>query len=188
MILGELVPKSLALQRAERVALAVAGPMDFFLTITRPLIFTMTRAARGVLRVLGLREIRHGAVHSADELRLIVTAAHQFGQLPAVPEEMILNAFDLESVTVREVMVPRTKIFSLPLDLSLDESLARVAGGATLTSSLFTIRSVVRNTLLACCTQHLMRWTRLRVASSPTSATAQRIAQMRSVRSCMMSS
>jgi CBS domain containing-hemolysin-like protein len=178
VILGELVPKSLALQRAERVALAVAGPMDFFLTITRPLIFTMTRAARGVLRVLGLREIRHGAVHSADELRLIVTAAHQFGQLPAVPEEMILNALDLESVTVREVMVPRTKIFSLPADLSLDESLARVVEEQHSRIPVYDPQRGPEHIIGVLYAKDLMRWTRLRVASSPTSATAQRIAQM----------
>jgi len=53
VILGELVPKSLALQRAEQVALAVAGPMDVFLTLTRPLLFVMSRAAGWVLRIFG---------------------------------------------------------------------------------------------------------------------------------------
>src|ERR1700733_13021088 len=53
VILGELVPKSLALQRAEQVALAVAAPMDVFLTLFRPLLFTMSRAAATVLRVFG---------------------------------------------------------------------------------------------------------------------------------------
>ncbi len=75
VILGELVPKSLALQRAESVALAVAAPMDVFLTVTRPLTAGMSRAAGFVLRAFGTREIRHGSVHSPDELKLIVTAA-----------------------------------------------------------------------------------------------------------------
>ena len=55
VILGELVPKSLALQRAEQVALAVAAPMDVFLTLTRPLLFVMSRAAGSVLRIFGTR-------------------------------------------------------------------------------------------------------------------------------------
>src|ERR1700688_1189639 len=67
VILGELVPKSLALQRAERVALAVAAPIDVFLTITGPLTIGMSRAAGIVLRAFGTREIRHGSVHSPDE-------------------------------------------------------------------------------------------------------------------------
>src|SRR6266849_7958088 len=73
VILGELVPKSLALQRAERVALAVAAPMDVFLTLTGPVTMGMSRVAGFVLRAFGTREIRHGSVHSPDELKLIVT-------------------------------------------------------------------------------------------------------------------
>src|SRR5438067_10316980 len=82
VILGELVPKSLALQRAEQIALAVAAPMDVFLTLTRPVIFLMSRAAGWVLKIFGSRKIRHGVVHSPDELKLIVSASRQFGQIP----------------------------------------------------------------------------------------------------------
>src|SRR6266516_2544894 len=126
VILGELVPKSLALQRAEQVALAVAAPMDVFLTLTRPLLFLMSRAAGSVLRIFGSRKVRQGPVHSPDELKLVVTASRQFGQIPPFQEEMIHNALELENITVREVMVPRPDIFSLPGDLTLDEALGRV--------------------------------------------------------------
>jgi CBS domain containing-hemolysin-like protein len=126
VILGELVPKSLALQRAERVALAVAAPMDVFLTLTAPLTAGMSRVAGLVLRAFGTKEIRHGSVHSPDELKLIVTAARHSGQLSSPQEEMLLNALELDNIMVRQVMVPRTKIFSLPADLTLDEALARV--------------------------------------------------------------
>src|ERR1700740_820333 len=64
VILGELVPKSLALQRGEQVALAVAAPMDVFLTLTWPLLFMMSRAAGWVLRAFGSRRVREGPVHS----------------------------------------------------------------------------------------------------------------------------
>ena len=111
VILGELVPKSLALQRAERVALAVAAPMDFFLTVTGPLTALMSRAAGFVLRSFGTDEIRHGSVHSPDELRLIVSAARTSGQLSSAQEEMLLNALELDNITARQVMVPRTQNF-----------------------------------------------------------------------------
>src|SRR2546422_8307061 len=91
VILGELVPKTLALQRAEQVALAVAAPMDVFLTLSRPLLFVMSRAAGYVLRLFGSRRIRQGPIHSPDELKLIVTASRQFGQIPPFQEEMIHN-------------------------------------------------------------------------------------------------
>src|SRR5580693_3986668 len=126
VILGELVPKSLALQRAEQVALAVAAPMDVFLTITRPLLFVMSRAAAWFLRMLGSRKTREGPVHSPDELKLIVTASRQFGEIPPFQEEMIHRALELDNVTVREVMVPRPDIFSLPGDLTISEALGRV--------------------------------------------------------------
>src|ERR1700686_3882255 len=82
VILGELVPKSLALERSEQVALAVAAPMEVFLTLTRPVLFLMSRAAGSVLRIFGSRKTRQGPVHSPDELKLIVTASRQFGQIP----------------------------------------------------------------------------------------------------------
>ena len=107
VILGELVPKSLALQRAEQVALAVAAPMDVFLTLTRPLLFVMSRSAGWVLRIFGSRRIRQGPVHSPDELKLIVTASRQFGEIPPFQEEIIHKALELDNVTVREVMVKR---------------------------------------------------------------------------------
>src|ERR1700724_3685301 len=118
VILGELVPKTLALQRAEQVALAVAAPMEAFLTITGPLLFFMRRSGGLVLRLFGAQVTRRGgAVHSPDELKLIVTASRQFGQIPEFQEEMIHSAIELDSITVREVMVARPDIFSLPSDL-----------------------------------------------------------------------
>src|SRR5207248_660024 len=117
VILGELVPKSLALQRAEQVALAVAAPMDVFLTLTRPLLFLMSRAAGSVLRIFGSRKLRQGPIHSPDELKLIVTASRQFGQIAPFQEEMIYNPLELQHITVRELVVPETK----PLTELLDE-------------------------------------------------------------------
>src|SRR6201997_3884956 len=125
VLLGELVPKTLALQQAERVALAVAGPMDVFLTITKPFLYFMRKSGGFVLRLFGSKEVRGGAIHSPDELKLIVTASRQFGQIPEFQEEMIHNALELDSITVRQVMVPRPDIFSLPADLTLDEAFSR---------------------------------------------------------------
>src|SRR6478672_5009331 len=126
IILGELVPKSLALERAERVALAVAGPMDVFMTISHPFLMLMNRSANLVLRGFGSRLRRDGGAHSPDELKLIVTASRRLGLLPDAEEEMIHNALELGNLTVREIMVPRHKIFSLPADMPLDEAMAKV--------------------------------------------------------------
>jgi putative hemolysin len=126
VILGELVPKSLALERAERVALLVAGPMDVFMTLAHPFLRFMNRSANLVLRGFGSRLRRDGGAHSADELKLIVTASRRLGLLPEAEEEMIHRALELANLTVRRIMVPRNNMFSLSIDLPLEEAMARV--------------------------------------------------------------
>jgi len=126
VILGEVVPKSIALQRTEQVALAVAGPMDVFMTIAAPFLAFMTASTRAVLKAFGMRQMREGGVHSGEELKLIVTASRRLGVLAPTQEEMIHRAIDLENIAVREIMVPRPDIFSLPGDMSLEEALQRV--------------------------------------------------------------
>ncbi|HVH88572.1 MAG TPA: hemolysin family protein [Terriglobales bacterium] len=126
LILGELVPKSLALQRVERVALSVAGPMDVFITLSRPLLHLMTNSANAVLKLFGSRLMREGGMHSPEELKLILTSSRRLGLLPPLQEEIMHRALDLENMTVREILVPRQNIFSLPADMSLEDAMARV--------------------------------------------------------------
>jgi len=179
VILGELVPKSLALQRGEQVALAVAAPMDVFLTITRPFIFVMNTAAGSVLRLFGSRKLRQGPVHSPDELKLIVTASRQFGQIPQYQEEMIHRALELESITVREVMVPRPDIFSLPGDLTLDEALSRVVEEQHSRIPVYDPQSGPEHIVGVLYSKDLMRWTRLRLTANPSQPVAGRISGMK---------
>ncbi len=179
VILGELVPKSLALQRAERVALAVAAPMDVFLTVTAPLTIGMSRAAGFVLRAFGTREVRHGSVHSPDELKLIVTAAHHSGQLSPAQEEMLLNALELDNITARQVMVPRTRIFSLPSDLTIDEALSRVVDEQHSRVPVYDPQRGPEHIIGVLYAKDLMRWTRLRLGHIAAPPAAMRIAQMK---------
>lgn len=180
VILGELVPKSLALQRAEQVALAVAAPMDVFLTLTRPVTYIMSRAAALVLRTFGSRKLHQGPVHSPDELKLIVTASRQLGQIPAEQEEMIHNALEIEDITAREVMVPRPDIFSLPGDLTLDEGLARVVEEQHSRIPIYDPQSGPEHIIGVLYEKDLMRWTRLRLATDPSrGAISSRIANMK---------
>ncbi len=180
VILGELVPKSLALQRGEQVALAVAAPMDVFLTLTRPFIFVMNTAAGSVLRMFGSRRVRQGPVHSPDELKLIVTASRQFGQIPPFQEEMIHHALELENITVREVMVPRPDIFSLPSNLSLDEALSRIVEEQHSRVPVYDPQSGPEHIVGVLYAKDLMRWMRLRFTSNPgASVTAARISNMK---------
>jgi putative hemolysin len=126
VILGEVVPKSVALQRPERVALAVAAPMDVFMTLVRPFLVVMSRSAQLVLRLFGSPRMGEGSRHSPEEIRLIATASRRVGLLPAQQEQMLHRVLDLSDVLVREIMVPRTRIFSLSADLTLTEAMAKV--------------------------------------------------------------
>jgi putative hemolysin len=126
VLLGELVPKSLALQRAERIALAVAGPMDVFIRITRPIVRLLNTSASLVLRLFRAPLRGEGSVHSPEELKLIATATRRMGLLPVFQEEIIHRAIELNHVTVREIMTPRGAIFSLPADMPLQQASARI--------------------------------------------------------------
>src|SRR5271165_1360000 len=179
VILGELVPKSLALQRAESVALAVAAPMDVFLTITAPLTIGLSRAAGMVLRAFGTREIRHGSVHSPDELKLIVAAAHHSGQLSSAQEEMLLNALELDNIAARQVMVARPNIFSLPADLSLDEALSRVVEEHYSRIPIYDRQRGPEHIVGVLYAKDLMRWMRLRLTAGAAPAAAQRVSTMK---------
>jgi CBS domain containing-hemolysin-like protein len=179
VILGELVPKSLALQRAEQVALTVAAPMDVFLTITRPLLFVMSRAAAWFLRMLGSRKTREGPVHSPDELKLIVTASRQFGEIPPFQEEMIHRALELDNVTVREVMVPRPDIFSLPSDITISEALGRVVEEQHSRVPVYDSQRGPEHIIGVLYAKDLMRWTRLRLTAAPDQPVASRISAMK---------
>jgi CBS domain containing-hemolysin-like protein len=178
VILGELVPKSLALQRGEQVALAVATPMDVFLTLARPLIFVMNTAAGFVLRIFGGRKVRQGPVHSPDELKLIVTASRQFGQIPPFQEEMIHHALELESITVREVMVPRPDIFSLPGNLTLDEATSRVVEEQHSRIPIYDPQSGPEHIIGVLYSKDLMRWMRLRLSANPAGSVVAKISAM----------
>jgi putative hemolysin len=178
VILGELVPKSLALQRAERVALAVAAPMDVFLTVTRPFLYFMRRSGGFVLKLFGSRPVRRGAIHSPDELKLIVTASRQFGQIPAAQEEMIHNALELDNITVREVMVPRPDIFSLPGNLTLDEALTRIVEEQHSRIPIYDPQRGPEHIVGVLYTKDMMRWMRLRLTLHANHPVAERIARM----------
>jgi putative hemolysin len=126
VLLGELVPKSLALQRAERIALAIADPVEVFIFITRPLIRLMNVSATLVLGLFDAPLRAESSAHSPEELKLMATATRRMGQLPAIQEQMIHRALELSQVTASEIMTPRGKIFSLSADLPLEAASARI--------------------------------------------------------------
>lgn len=126
VLLGELVPKALALRKTDQVALAVAGPMDVFIRLTRPAIRLMNKSARIVLRLFHTPVAHQSTVHSPEELKLMATAARRSGMLPEFEEAIIHRAVEINEVPTREIMTPRQRIFSLPFDMLIEDASARI--------------------------------------------------------------
>jgi CBS domain containing-hemolysin-like protein len=126
VLLGELVPKSLALRKVEEMALAVAAPMDIFIRLTRPAVRLMNRSASAVLYLFNAPLIREGTAHSPEEIKLIATTTRRMGLLPRFQEQLIHRAVEANELSTREIMVPRQRIFSLPADTLIEEASARI--------------------------------------------------------------
>ncbi len=163
VILGEVVPKSITLQRTDRVALAVAGPMDVFMKLASPFLVFMTASTRVVLKAFGVHLIRQAGIHSPEELKLIVSANRRLGVLAPMQEELILHALELENITVREIMVPRPDIFSLPGNLTLEEALQQVVDEQHSRVPVYDPQAGPEHIIGVLYAKDLMRWLRYRV-------------------------
>jgi CBS domain containing-hemolysin-like protein len=122
VVVGELVPKSIALQAAERTALAVARPTVLTERLFKPAIWLLNGAGNLLLRVTGFEAARgHQLVHSVDELKMIVAASAEGGVVEAEEEDMLHAVFDFSGLLVRQVMVPRTEMVAVPAEAPLEE-------------------------------------------------------------------
>src|SRR5213593_2173101 len=124
IVIGELSPKYLAIQRALRVALICAYPLDLFYRIVRPFNWLVSMSANGVVRALGIRPRGSLDVHSDEELKMLVAASAKQGVLQESERVIVGNALDFADTVVRQVMVPRTEIVAVPEDLDLSGLIA----------------------------------------------------------------
>jgi putative hemolysin len=123
VVLGEVVPKNLALAKADRLAALTAPPLLVFYRIALPFVIVIERSAAAITRALNLKPGGHSSVHTAEELKLIVTSSRNVGNLPESAEDMVHRVLDLENISVREVMVPRRDVVCISIDASLDDIL-----------------------------------------------------------------
>ncbi len=124
IVIGELVPKSLAIQRAESMAMFSVWPLYIFHKIGYPIIVLFNHAARGILTLLGIKAASEAEVaHSEEELRMIVSASHRGGVLNQMESELIDNVFDFADRLAREIMVPRQDMVCLFADDSYEENI-----------------------------------------------------------------
>ncbi len=131
IVVGEQVPKTLAIAQAERTAMALAWPMRAFHFVAFPVIWLLNSGTRGVLRLFGLRQnsgSEHGEALGEDELQLIFTSSAQAGAIAESRAELLKRALSMLEKTARQVLVPRSQMKVLDLESSLDENLAAAYG------------------------------------------------------------
>jgi putative hemolysin len=124
VVLGELVPKTISLQRAERVALLIARPFLWFLQTFRWAIDLLDGAAGKIVRAMGVKTPHsHTLVRSAEELSVLIEQARERGLLQPGEEKFIQGAMELGRVQVRELMVPRPDMHVLSAEAGLEETM-----------------------------------------------------------------
>jgi putative hemolysin len=128
VVLGELVPKSLSLARAERVALLIARPFSWFLNTFRWAIDFLDDAAERFVGALGvISPHSHTLVRSTEELQVMIQQARDRGLLPAAEVKFIQAAMELGQIQAREVMVPRPDVHALPASATLEDTMTMFA-------------------------------------------------------------
>jgi CBS domain containing-hemolysin-like protein len=120
VVVGEVLPKNLAIAKADRLAVLVAPALLVFYRISVAFVVVIERSADLLMRALKMKGSAHAGGHSAEELKLIVSASRGLGE---IQEDMIHRVLDLDNVIVREIMAPRNDIVSIDVNASLDDAL-----------------------------------------------------------------
>lgn len=124
IVLGELAPKSLAIQKALKVTLGIAAPLHLFFVVFKPFISALNGTANFFLRLVGIEPVSESDLaHSEEELRILLS---QGKNISTTSRSILLKAMELRDRTVREVMVPRTQIVFLSTDKTIEENIAIV--------------------------------------------------------------
>lgn len=122
VVIGELIPKSIALEYTEKTALWVARPMQILTFFFNPFIWLLNGFGNLVLKLLNIPHSHKGSlVHSTEELDMLVNASYDGGVLNETEKEMLHNVFKFSDLTAKQVMIPRTDMVCIPIDMPLEE-------------------------------------------------------------------
>ena len=128
VVLSELVPKAIALQYAEQVALVIARPMHMAVVVFTPLIWSMNALGKGLLRLLHLPPPEEGqGAYSVEELHLLIVQSHKAGMLEDIERQLMQRSVQFADLRVTDVMIPRVDIVALDIALPEDALLDRMA-------------------------------------------------------------
>lgn len=127
VILGELVPKNVAITKTEALGLRIAGPLNVWYRIMYPLIFVLNKTARGISKLLGLTSFSESEDNvSEEELRMIMSESLKSGEINHEEYQFVENVFEFDERMAREIMVPRTEMVTIWSDDTLEEIAEKV--------------------------------------------------------------
>ena len=129
IVFGELIPKSIAIRKAEPTTMFIAVPLRAFYTIFKPFIWTMNQMSNGVLRLMNIHPASEHEIHSTEELQLLVKQSADSGEIEEENYEIIKNAFDFTDHSAKQIMVPRQNISSIDIDDSVEEIISKIMDG-----------------------------------------------------------
>lgn len=128
VVLGELVPKMFALERAESFAIIASRPLELFAKVFSPILWVLNYAGRLVGKSLGLTSnLDHTSIYTEDEIRQLIALSQEGGQINEEERTLINKVFEFSETTVKEAMIPRTEIVAIPVTSSLKEISAAFA-------------------------------------------------------------
>ncbi|WP_423747753.1 hemolysin family protein [Bacillus cereus] len=128
VVVGELAPKTMAIQKAERVTLLLAGPLMMFYKVMYPFIWVLNGSARVITGLFGLKPAsEHEVAHTEEELRLILSDSYESGEINQAEYKYVNNIFEFDDRVAKEIMVPRTEMICLSTENTLEENMDIVA-------------------------------------------------------------
>lgn len=123
VVVGEVLPKNLSIEKADGMAALVAPPLLIFYRAAGPFVSVIERSAAWLSRMIGLKGNGNAATHTAEEIKFIVTSARRHGQLEQFEEDSVLRLLELRELSARQIMTPRHAISAAPIEASLDDLL-----------------------------------------------------------------
>ena len=124
VVIGELAPKTVAIQKAVDITLSVAKPLILFYKLMRPLIWVLNGSALLIVKMLGMERVSESELaHSEEELRILLSESYESGEINQSEYKYMSNIFEFDDRVAREIMVPRTEIIAINADASLREIL-----------------------------------------------------------------
>jgi len=126
IVLGELAPKSIALQRTEKTSLFIITPLTFFVKVFKPAIWFLNFLGEHVVKLVGLSESASHTLHSEEEIKIILNQSREGGVIEQGEVEMVQNVFRLADIPITDVMVPRTNVIAYTNNITVSELLKKI--------------------------------------------------------------